>query len=517
MANTALFNTHRPAAPAANTRNEAGGAAYARSSRDTLAQYVVTGCLNATFYADAQSQLDDLVRAAWDVEPAFVAKAAVYGRTRGFMKDVPAVLCALLSVLDGDRMEQVFPRVVDDARMLRTFVQVLRSGAVGRRSLGSRPRRLVRQWLASRSDEALFRGSVGQSPSMADVVKMVHPHPDSEARAALYAYLLGRKHNATQLAPLVRAFEAFKAAGGKGEVPDVPFQLLTALNLDTHAWTAVARHASWQTTRMNLNTFARHGVFLDRATTQLVAQRLADPAQVKKARAFPYQLLMAWRAADGDVPNVVKNALQDAMEAATQNVPQLEGRVCVMPDVSGSMASPVTGQRTGSTTAVRCMDVAALVAACVLRRNPDAEVLPFAEEVKKVKLNPRDSVMTNADKLSALGGGGTNCSAPLSRLNRDHRHADLVFYVSDNQSWMDGRMVGQSTATMEAWNVFRKRNPQARMVCLDIQPYPTTQVVDRPDVMNVGGFGDAVFDAVAAFARGDGGSHAVERIEQVVL
>ena len=53
------------------------------------------------------------------------------------------------------------------------------------------------------------------------------------------------------------------------------------------------------------------------------------------------------------------------------------------------------------------MDVAA-----ILRKNPSAEVLPFDFDVVKVKLNPRDSVMTNAARLASVGGGGTNCSAP---------------------------------------------------------------------------------------------------------
>ena len=53
------------------------------------------------------------------------------------------------------------------------------------------------------------------------------------------------------------------------------------------------------------------------------------------------------------------------------------------------------------------MDVAALVAAAILRRNPTAEVLPFEESVVTLRLSPRDSVMTNAERLASVGGGGT--------------------------------------------------------------------------------------------------------------
>ena len=55
-------------------------------------------------------------------------------------------------------------------------------------------------------------------------------------------------------------FEQFKA-GQNLDVPGLPFMLLSALPLSRKDWVSVAKNASWQTTRMNLNTFARHGVF----------------------------------------------------------------------------------------------------------------------------------------------------------------------------------------------------------------------------------------------------------------
>ena len=201
------------------------------------------------------------------------------------------------------------------------------------------------------------------------------------------------------------------------------------------------------------------------------------------------------------------NALQDAMEIAISNVPEFPGKVYVFPDISGSMHSPVTGYRQGSTSAVRCVDVAALVAATVLRKNPRAEIIPFESNVVEVRLNPRDSVMTNAQKLANLPCGGTNCSAPLEFLNQRRAEGDLVIYVSDNESWVDapqyGRFGGSATATMKAWSNFRNRNPGARMVCIDIQPYATVQAKERHDILNIGGFSDQVFALVAEFANGN--------------
>jgi 60 kDa SS-A/Ro ribonucleoprotein len=501
--------------PRTDSVNEAGGRAYQLSSRGALAQYAATGCLNGTYYASATEQLDRVLALAGDVEPDFVAKTAIHARERAFMKDMPALLLAQLSVRSPDHFERAFGRVVTDARMLRTFVQILRSGAVGRKSLGSRPKRLVRQWLASRDADQVFRASVGQSPSIADILKMVHPKPDTAERRALYGYLVGRVHDAEALPASVRAYEAFKR-GATAEIPDVPHLMLTALPLGRREWATIARGASWQTVRMNLATFARHGVFDEPGATEAVAAKLRDPEAIRRARVFPYQLLAAWAMAEG-VPRLVKDALESAMELATANVPAVEGKVYVCPDTSGSMSSPVTGHRSGATSKVSCLDVAALVTAALLRKNPDAEVLPFAEGVKKARLDPRDTVTTNAAALAALGGGGTDCSAPLAELNRRGAKGDLVVYVSDNQSWIDVR-ANRGTATMQEWARFQQRSPGAKLVNIDIQPYGTTQAAGRDDILNVGGFSDQVFEVVAEFRRrGQGGEHWVRTIEEVTM
>ncbi|MFO0685720.1 MAG: hypothetical protein U0234_26900 [Sandaracinus sp.] len=505
--------------PKTDARNEAGGNAYALGPEHALAQLAATGCLNATYYATAQTQLATVLELASKVDPRFLAKVAVYTREQGFMKDMPALLLAVLSVRDPALFAAIFDRVIDDAKMLRNFVQIVRSGQTGRKSLGTRPKKQILGWLEKQSDETLFRSSVGDSPSLADVVKMVHPKPASASRRALYGYLIGKDHVAADLPGLVRSFEAYKQDPSLA-VPHVPFQLLTSLSLGAREWAAIARTASWQTTRMNLNTFARHGVFEVPGMTELVAARLCDPEAIAKARVFPYQLLVAYQATRGaSLPGPISEALHDAMELATHNVPRLDGKkVWVLVDVSGSMATPVTGHRKGATTAVRCVDVASLFAATMLRRCADAEVVCFDDRPKEVELERRDSVMTNARVLAAAGGGGTNTSAPLAMLNAQRVKADLVVYVSDNESWVDGGRVGAHTATMAEWNQCKARNPGAKLVCIDLVPNTHTQAKDRADVLNVGGFSDEVFDVIAAFVSGGlAHGHWVSVIDAVTL
>ena len=186
----------------------------------------------------------------------------------------------------------------------------------------------------------------------------------------------------------------------------------------------------------------------------------------------------------------------------------MAGKVYVFPDVSGSMHSAGDGPPEGlDERAVRCVDVAGLIAAAVLRRNPSAEVIPFSDDVVKCELNGRDSVMTNAQKLARYPPGGTNCSAPLRLLNDRKATGDVVIYVSDNESWIDSNGRGWAggggaTETLRQWEAFKRRSPGAKLACIDLQPYGTTQAAERADVLNVGGFSDAVFDLLAEFAAG---------------
>jgi 60 kDa SS-A/Ro ribonucleoprotein len=504
---------------APNTVNEAGGVAYAMSDKAALAQYAMTGCFNGTFYVSDEDQLKRTLELANKCDPRFVAKLAVYARQKGLMKDMPAVLAAVVAGKDPELLSTIFSKVIDNSKMLRNFVQVLRSGATGRKSLGTRPKKLVQGYLEGLTDEQLFKADVGNDPSLQDIIKMVHPKPNNKKRSAMYGYLLGKDYNKRDLCALAKQFEAFKK-DLTGEIPDVPFQMLTALPLTDQHWSQIAENATWTQIRMNLNTFARHNVFKDPKVTAKLAEKLANEEQVKKAKAFPYQLFTAFLNMDGSVPNQMTLALQDAADHALDNIPQFSGKVYVMVDTSGSMKTAITGNRGTVTSKTRCVDVAALFAAAILRKNPDAEIIPFDTSIHSHRLNSRDSIMTNAKTLAAYGGGGTNCSEALAHVNRQNGKGDLVIYISDNESWVDSpkALYGRGTATMQEWNKFKVRNPKAKMVCIDIQPTVTTMAHDRDDILNVGGFGDQVFDVVSRFDElGNNKDLWIKTIESVQL
>lgn len=522
--------------PKTDTTNLAGGKAYLFTDEHALAQYCMTGCFTTGYYTTGEAQLEKVLELCAKCSPLFIAQCAVLSRKSGFMKDMPAMLCAYLGGLKTVEATRllglVFPVVMDNFKMIRNFAQIVRSGVTGRKSFGSALRNMIRTWIDARSMEGLFRDDIGEKPSMKDILVMVRPCPKDASREALYGYLMNypgvsagvyevltvdarrKVYNHDVLPELVQHYLAYKA-GDNTSVPNVPFQMLASLGLGTSDWVEIARNAPWHMCRMNLNTFKRHGVFDTAGMDKVVAAKLNDKEAVLKSKVFPYQLLVAYRNTT-DIPVVVRNALQHAMEHAIGNIPAFDGVVAVCPDTSGSMTSPVTGVRGTATTSVRCIDVAALVAASVMRRNENAIVLPFDTSVHLLDLNSMDTVITNAAKLARLGGGGTDCSQPLSWLNEQKKMVDLVIIVSDNESWItQSRSLHiRGTGVMDEWKILKQRCPKAKLVCIDITPNQTTQAKEQDDILNIGGWSDTMFTLIASFAQGSLGTW-VDQIEQV--
>lgn len=275
MANIKLFNTQQAALPACDSLNAAQAPAYAHTAKHQLAQLAATGCLNQTFYASAESQLDNVLQLVTELDSHYVAKAALYARKKGHMKDMPALMLAALTAQRSAWVPALFEQVVDSGKMLRNYVQILRSGVTGRKSLGSQPKRLVQNWLNNASELQLLQASIGNQPSLADVVKMVHPKPTEAWREAFFAWLIGKPVDVQALPELTRSLLAFRS-GASQEVPQVPFQLLGNETLTKEQWATQARNMGWQALRMNLNTLARHGAFQVPGCAEYVAARLAD-------------------------------------------------------------------------------------------------------------------------------------------------------------------------------------------------------------------------------------------------
>ena len=163
---------------------------------------------------------------------------------------------------------------------------------------------------------------------------------------------------------------------------------------------------------------------------------------------------------------------------------------------------------------------------------PTAWSFPFDLQAFDAKVDPSDSILSLADRLAKYGGGGTDCSLPLRQANtalRQKKFAGVVL-VSDNESWVyagrpyyggpewchgrDDRV--EAVRSEPGLGCMVKEYTGPKLICIDLQSYVTTQAPERSDILNVGGFSDAVFDVITAFLSGDAGRF-VSEVEGVTV
>ncbi len=92
--------------------------------------------------------------------------------------------------------------------------------------------------------------------------------------------------------------------------------------------------------------------------------------------------------------------------------------------------------------------------------------------------------------------------------------------ASDNESWVGAGRYG-STGVMTEWQKFvanqrRLGIVSPKLVCIDIQPYGSTQAPERDDILNIGVFRDAVFNVVASYLADDAARFVAE-VEAIEL
>lgn len=508
-----LFKTQRPklitgrttSIPAVrvNTTNEAGGVAYSMSHEHALAQYVVTGMFDNTCYIDAKTQLNRIKDLANKCSNDFIMRLAVYAHEYGYMKDTPAYLLGyLMKQSDKSYFKRAFPRVITNGRMLRTFVQIIRSGTFGSRSFGTVAKKAIQNYLNNCTDKQIINASIGNEPSLKDIIMMVHPKANNSARNQLYRWVCGFDFDEKQLpVELQKYLKLQKDPSGFEELPKVPFQMYTSMGLTDAGWKAIFDISTWQQIRMNLATFNRHNVFNDFSYVNKAYERLTSREDILRSKVMPYSVFSAYLNS-GDIPTRIKEALNTAVQISLENIPKINGKTVIAIDYSGSM-----DWRLNYKSSVRYIDIAAVFTAAIKFRNPNAEIVLFNTRAMDYTVNPGTTVMQLANNLSRLADGGTDCSSAFKHIYDKGRYngmPDNIIMISDNQSWLGFRGNSFRTGTQKVFDDIRQINPRARLVNIDISPSSSSQTSPSENVLNISGFNDTVFKIVSDFFESNG-------------
>ena len=207
-------------------------------------------------------------------------------------------------------------------------------------------------------------------------------------------------------------------------------------------------------------------------------------------------------ARDG-VPLKIRGAGRQ-LEQSLARACRVLGNVVVCPGIVGVDVPRRPRISQGALSTVRCIDVAALVAA--RRCGPTATPARHPVRAGRGEAEARSQGPRRRDaaKLAAIGGGGT-ISAPLAALNLLREQVDLVVIVSDNESleWTPPGEARPRRCEVDGWK--RLNRPPGSCASTSAPWHRPGATRGRADILNVGGFSDAVFDTIALrFRRGAG-------------
>jgi hypothetical protein len=457
-------------------RTHEGGTGYARDARSELFLRATASFAGEdSFYEDVavrDGRMREIVSGlATDADGfAWLAGFLPWLRDGGNIRSAPVVLAAeavkarLAAGLDGGNRQlvgSVLRRPDEPGEMLAYWTS--RYG----RAVPKPVKRGIADAVARLYDERAFLryDSAARGFRFGDVIDLVHPSP-APAKTAwqgdLFRWAITARHDRDEatpgslrtvsarhalgcLSPVARhelAREVLagdeetrqlleRAAGGQWE------WLLSWLGEATSAdrlskadqWRLILPQLGYMALIRNLRGLDEAGITDEEAAK--LAARITDPAQVRRSRQFPFRFLSAYL----NLPSLRwGHALEQALDAATANIPELPGRTLILIDTSASMGQPVSGK-----SAMSMVQAAALFGRATAIRNRDrADLYGFADGQFRVERSAyQRSVLKSVEAFTRrIGevGHGTRIAEAVRATYRGH---DRVMIFTDMQTFPD--------------------------------------------------------------------------------
>lgn len=455
--------------------NKAGGQAYSQSPELELVSILLTSFAGDSFYRSANDTFARLVSLIVDCDKEFVAKAAVYARTKFGMRSITHVVASELAMhLSGktwakDFYEKIVYRPDDMAEILSYHF-----------SKNGKATNAMKKGFAKAFDRfdkyslAKYRGE-GNAMKLIDVVNIVHPIPVEKNSEAINALVKGElKSFDTWETELSKAGQEASSEDEKAEFKkDVWVKLIREKKLKYFALLRNLRNIVEQAPEI---------------VTEALIQ-LTDEHLIKKSLVLPFRFLTAYEEVqklnDGKIIREVLMALNKAVDISINNVPKFDGETLVVLDVSGSMHEhPISMHEHPIVT--KSPHIIGSLFASVLIKSNNADFMVFADDARYRNVNPMDSTITISQSIR-FSSGGTNFHSVFQRANKKY---DRIIILSDMQGWIG---IHSPVKTYNEYKTSTGANPL--IYSFDLKSYGSMQFPE-PNVFCLAGFSDKVFDVM---------------------
>jgi 60 kDa SS-A/Ro ribonucleoprotein len=476
-----LFGARGPKAATSHVENLAGGKAHALTPRYQAATLILSSLLKDRFYAAGSDDAKRIGTIIADLakrgDALFAAKTAVYARRAHGLRSITHVVAGEVARhCQGNAWgKRFFDRIIrrpDDACEIVGY-----SLAAYGKTLPNAMKRGIAKAIARFDAYQLAKWRGGRNAvSLVDVVNLCHPKgADGSPIAQLMKGTLAGAD--TWERALTNAGAQAKASS---ETAEQAAEKVAELKSAAWGRLVAERKLGYLAVLRNLRNIVEQAP----ESVDAACAVITDEQAIRKSLVFPFQFAVAADALR-EIGNVeAKRALaavSRAVDLALANVPEFLGRTLVAVDDSGSMTSGEAGKRP--------IDIAAMFAAVLIKRLPNAVLLCFSDDARYRTVDVTAGTLAIAEEIKAkTKSAGTNFHAIFEKAGK--RAYDRIVILSDMQGWMG---VGTPDG---AFNAYRKRSGCDPFVySFDLNGHGTAQLAGEK-VCTLAGWSDKVFDVM---------------------
>lgn len=535
-------------APKRDSRNTQGKKAYTKDSFTHLLALLNTLKLDGNqFYRTESKAIEDVKAAVEDCarqDVYFTAQCIRWSRTNGegFRSVTQLAAAHLAAYLSGQDFAKYFYgrynkstkvggvvfRIDDAVQIANVYFALTKANSL--------PNSIRKGFVAALENADTYELAKYKNSGLIDLINLVHPNANNskavvEVDGAKYRAILTAKAKASKTKNALYNAKLAEASGKTVKIKTldalmlgVPFMANTHETRNTQAGQIVAEAKKsgkitereavemlqdavsgnfkelLQTGKLGVLATVRNLVRMvenkvDAETVNLVKNLLTNVEAIRKSLVHPMQLDIAYEMlrshANNSIAREFQVALQKGFELAIPNL-QLEGKTCVMVDVSGSMTTGhiyAEGSNKGKTNTYSTTPAKkSFLIAAVLAKATNCDVILFDTTAREISYTPTLGVFDLAKEIERAAGrygGGTNIGKAFDLITYNKKVYNQIVLLSDNEA--NGGNTARSAAK------YFQEVAQSMVYAVDLQSYGTSQLRGE-NVYEMYGYGFSMFE-----------------------
>lgn len=490
------FNETKDTTPTKTTNYEGGEAYEPDDPKFALYKLVINNLLEDTHYRSDEEGLKQVMRAfgpAAQEDPKFPLQLAAYAREEMYLRDISQLLLVMAANETKEHVRDYALDIIQRADEPATCLAI-HDKVYG----GTAPKPLKKA-----INDALHQFDAYQiakydtdrrEVNLRDVLNRTHPKPRDDERDEIFERLIrGGLDDYPEVDPL--------------DTPETWETVISEHGSTRQAWESVLPRMGLFAITRNLRNMLQEGV-----NPRMIRGEF-DVDYVKQAKLYPFRFYQAFAALQdaGISSPEIEKMLTEAIEVATESVPDYMGDTFVAVDLSGSMRSPVSNR-----SELSMKEIAAFFGAVMMRKGAETSV--FATEFETVNAHHQTPTLELTEKiLQKSVGGSTNGWKAIDYLRDEGKAPDRVVMLTDMQIWDSSRGVFSSrsdNSVRKSLEAYREEvAPETALYMVDLASYGDLVTPEGYEgVYNISGWNDSMLDFIE-YAENPG--QIIEEIESV--